>query len=84
MNEKERKQQTNMMKTTVGVTVGKIVEASTTKDVDQSLIEVWQYGLWSFLVGVAKLGRFLPKGAFANYVCIQGWVGGQKNAKFTT
>ena len=29
-----------MMKTTVGVTVGKIVEASTTKDVDQSLIEV--------------------------------------------
>ena len=41
MNEKERKQQTNMMKTTVGVTVGKIVEASTTKDVDQSLIEVY-------------------------------------------
>ena len=33
-------------------------------------LEVWQYGLWSFLVGVAKLGRFLPKGAFANYVCI--------------
>ena len=51
MNEKERKQQTNMMKTTVGVTVGKIVEASTTKDVDQSLIEVWQYGLWSFQAG---------------------------------
>ena len=40
MNEKEQKQQNNMMKTTVGVTVGKIVEASTTKDVDQSLIEV--------------------------------------------
>ena len=40
MNEKEQKQQNNLMKTTVGVTVGKIVEASTTKDVDQSLIEV--------------------------------------------
>ena len=24
------------------------------------------------------------KGAFTNYVCIQGWVGGQKNARFTT
>ena len=41
MSEKEQKQQNNMMKTTVGVTVGKIVEASTTKDVDQSLIEVY-------------------------------------------
>ena len=40
MNEKEQRQQNNAMKTTVGVTVGKIVEASTTKDVDQSLIEV--------------------------------------------
>ena len=24
------------------------------------------------------------QGALTNYVCIQGWVGGQKNAKFTT
>ena len=24
------------------------------------------------------------QGAFTNYVCIQGWLGGQKNAKFTT
>ena len=42
MSEKEQKQQNNMMKTTVGVTVGEIVDAaSTTKDVDQSLIEVY-------------------------------------------
>ena len=24
------------------------------------------------------------QGAFTNYVCIQGWVGGQQNTKFTT
>ena len=24
------------------------------------------------------------QGAFTNYVCTQGWVGGQKNEQFTT
>ena len=28
--------------------------------------------------------NIFPQGAFTNYVFIQGWVGGQKNAKFTT
>ena len=31
-----------------------------------------------------QAGLSSVKGAFKNYVCIQGWVSGHKNAKFTT
>ena len=38
----------------------------------------------NYLNYINFLKHFNEQGTFTNYVCFQGWVGGQKNPKFTT